>query len=130
MSIVTTEQPRISKREFITRVAERTGWPMKTVSSVYEGIFGELTEAVTQGEIVVLTRFGRFYRQDHKGHKVRFGQSEVDDYSVLKFSASRSLNRQLDGEGGVDECEIIEGFDLEGELVDLMTPERELEQTG
>lgn len=95
---ISGEQQRVSKREFIARVAARNGLSVKTVSSVYEGIIGELTEAVSQGETVVLTRFGRFYRQAHKGHKVRFGKQDIDDYSVLKFSASPSVNRHLDGE--------------------------------
>lgn len=101
--VISGEQQRISKREFIARVAARSGLPLKTVSSVYEGIIGELTEAVSQGETVVLTRFGRFYRQAHKGHKVRFGKQDIDDYSVLKFSASPSVNRHLDGEDVDDE---------------------------
>ncbi|WP_394941137.1 HU family DNA-binding protein [Psychromicrobium sp. YIM B11713] len=95
---MTAQQRRISKREFIARVSAHSGWPIKTVSSIYEGIFSELTEAVSQGETVVLTRFGRFYRQAHKGHKVRFGKQDIDDYSVLKFSASPSVNRHLDGD--------------------------------
>lgn len=94
----TTPQGRISKREFISRVATRSEVPIRTVSEVYEAMLEELTQAVCRGEVVVLTGFGRFYRQAHKGHKVRFGQSEVDDYFVLKFSASRSINRQLEPE--------------------------------
>jgi nucleoid DNA-binding protein len=108
---MTGEQQRISKREFIARVAARSGWPIKTVSSIYEGIFGELTEAVSQGETVVLTRFGRFYRQAHKGHKVRFGKQDIDDYSVLKFSASPSVNRHLDGEDLDDELILDDELD-------------------
>lgn len=102
---MTTEQPdirRISKREFISRVSARSGQPLRVVSSVYESIILELLSAVTKGEAVVLTGFGRFYRQDHKGHKVRFGKEDVDDYSVLKFSASRSMNRNL-GDEAVEE---------------------------
>lgn len=96
MSKPISEQERISKREFISRVAVRSGLPVKAVSPVYEAIIDELAASVQCGETVVLTGFGRFYRQDHKGHKVRFGKSDVDDYSVLKFSASRSMNRQLE----------------------------------
>ncbi|QWF85673.1 HU family DNA-binding protein [Amycolatopsis sp. CA-230715] len=92
----TTDDSRISKREFISRVATRSELPIKVVREVYEALFGELTGAVGGGHTVVLTGFGRFYRQAHKGHKVRFGKNDVDDYSVLKFSASRSVNRQLD----------------------------------
>lgn len=102
MTMESRAQPRISKREFISRVASRSGTTVRSVSDVYEALFGELTEAVAGGETVVLTGFGRFYRQDHKGHKVRFGKEDVDDYSVLKFSASRSLNRRLDDEADED----------------------------
>ena len=95
----TMEQPpRISKREFISRVAVRSGLTVRTVSDVYEALFGELGDADSTGETVVLTGFGRFFRQAHKGHKVRFGKRDVDDYHVLKFSASRTINRQLDEE--------------------------------
>ncbi|MFJ9900594.1 HU family DNA-binding protein [Streptomyces sp. NPDC091280] len=94
--MVTTNR-RVSKRKFISRVATRSGLPVRTVSKVYESLLGELTGAVGCGETVVLTSFGRFYRQDHKGHKVRFGRSDIDDYVVLKFSASSSFNRRLGG---------------------------------
>ena len=68
----TTTNPRVSKREFISRVATRSELPVRVVNKVYESLLGELTGAVSCGETVVLTSFGRFYRQDHKGHKVRF----------------------------------------------------------
>ncbi|WP_327357869.1 HU family DNA-binding protein [Streptomyces sp. NBC_01304] len=93
----TTTNPRVSKREFISRVAARSGLPARVVNNVYESLLSELTGAVSCGETVVLTSFGRFYRQDHKGHKVRFGKSDIDDYVVLKFSASSSVNRRLGG---------------------------------
>lgn len=98
----TTEPSRISKREFISRVAARSDLPIRVVSEVYEAMFGELTDAVSCGDTVVLTGFGRFYRQAHKGHKVRFGKQDVDDYSVLKFSASRSINRRLEVDEGTN----------------------------
>ncbi|UJW28856.1 HU family DNA-binding protein [Saccharothrix sp. AJ9571] len=97
-----TEHPRISKREFISRVATRSKLPIRVVNDVYEALFGELTSAISDGEKVVLTGFGRFYLQAHKGHKVRFGGKAVNDYSVLKFSASRNLNRRLESTEGRD----------------------------
>jgi nucleoid DNA-binding protein len=93
----TTKTPRVNKRGFISRVATRSQLPIRVVNKVYESLLGELTGAVSCGEAVVLTSFGRFYRQDHKGHKVRFGKSNVEDYVVLKFSASSSFNRRLGG---------------------------------
>ena len=98
----TRVHPRISKRKFISRVASRSDQSIKLVGEVYEALLEELTEAVRRGDVVVLTGFGRFYRQAHKGHKVRFGKKDVEDYSVLKFSASRSINRRLEVDEGDD----------------------------
>jgi nucleoid DNA-binding protein len=109
-----TVQPRISKREFISLVASRSGQPIRVVSEVYESLIGELTEAVRRGDTVVLTGFGRFTRQLHKGHKVRFGKKDVDGYSVLKFSASRSINRRLDPDAdpsSPESYDLIDAFD-------------------
>ena len=78
------EQPRVSKRDFISRVAARTDLPIRLVSTVYEGLLDELRDLVRARSTVVLTGFGRFYLQEHKGHKVRVGKSAVNDYSVLK----------------------------------------------
>ncbi|MGW6600514.1 HU family DNA-binding protein [Streptomyces sp. NPDC055036] len=89
---------------------------------VYKSLLGELTGAVNCGERVVLTGFGRFYRQDHKGHKVRFGRSSVDDYAVLKFSASSIFNRRLgvsEGENPQSETyRMMEGADEYEGVVD------------
>ena len=114
MGMKTTVHPRISKRGFISKVAGRSGQPIRVVSEVYESLIAELTDAVRRGDTVVLTGFGRFARQTHKGHKVRFGKKDVDDYSVLKFSASRSINRRLDPDadlGGPETLRLIDEFD-------------------
>lgn len=104
-----SEARRINKREFIARASVRSGQSQRLVSAVYEAIIKELLESVVRGEAVVLTGFGRFYRQDHKGHKVRFGKEDVDGYSVLKFSASRSMNRNLGEEAdGLGDSETYE----------------------
>lgn len=87
---------RVGKREIISRTAGRSGLPIQVVTSVYTALVEALVAAVADDETVILPGFGRFYRQDHKGHQVRFGQTAIDDYPVLKFSASRGLNRTLD----------------------------------
>lgn len=96
MAAIEPDPRRVSKRRFISRVASRSGQPIRVVNLVYESILDELMAAVCGGENVVLTGFGRFYRQAHKGHKVRFGKNAVGDYPVLKFSASRSMNQLLE----------------------------------
>ena len=86
---------RVNKSEFLARVAVRSQRHPRVVTEVYDAMLAEITESANRDETIVLTKFGRFYRQSHKGHKVRFGRSRVDDYSVLKFSAAPGLNRQL-----------------------------------
>lgn len=89
---------RISKSDFISEVAKRAGVPVKVVSQVYEAIVSELLENVRRGVSVTLTGFGRFYGQEHKGHRVQFargGSTHIEDYTVLKFSATRAVNKSL-----------------------------------
>lgn len=89
---------RVVTREFLSRVAARSGESEQCVSEVYDALLEVLMEAVRAEETVVLFGFGRFYRQFHKGHKAGFGREDVDDYVVLKFSASRILNRWLEAD--------------------------------
>ena len=86
---------KITKRDFITRVAETSGQPGRVVSTVYESIIATLVDAVTDGEIVELTGFGSFRKQYHQGHKVRFGRSSIGAYTVMRFKASRATNRRI-----------------------------------
>lgn len=95
-----TDTGRVSKRPFIAAIAARVDLPVKTTSKVYEAMLVELLEVVARGDRLVLTGFGGFHKQVHKGHKVQFadadGGAEIGDYSVLKFSATRETNRKLD----------------------------------
>ncbi|GAA1916960.1 hypothetical protein GCM10009775_06750 [Microbacterium aoyamense] len=93
------DQERVSKREFVQRVARRGSVPLPVTQQVYDALIEELIELVAKGNKVTLTGFGRFYPQEHKGHRVRFadddGSSQIDDYTVLKFSATRAVNRAV-----------------------------------
>lgn len=89
---------RVSKREFIKRFAARAELSPRTAQKAYDAIIEEILDLVGKGNRVTLTGFGRFYPQEHKGHKVRFadadgGKREIENYAVLKFSATRAVNR-------------------------------------
>lgn len=89
---------RVSKREFLARVSGNSHIPARTVNRVYDAIIAELMDTMRRGDQLMLTGFGKFYRQEHKGHRVQFadkGSSAIDDYFVLKFSATRNLNKAL-----------------------------------
>lgn len=91
-------ESRVSKREFISEVAQSSGQPVRVVTEVYDAMIERLLANVREGTPVTLTGFGKFYAQRHKGHRVQFangGSKEIGDYSVLKFSATRTVNKSL-----------------------------------
>ncbi|OZD55362.1 hypothetical protein CH252_05635 [Rhodococcus sp. 06-1477-1B] len=102
MPVMRTDEPKVSKREFIQRVSKRAGLSPKVTQLAYEAIFGEILDLVNAGNRVTLTGFGKFYAQSHKGHNVVLNirdnpdnRGRVDDYSVLKFSATREINKRV-----------------------------------
>ncbi|MFJ2662585.1 HU family DNA-binding protein [Arthrobacter koreensis] len=93
-----SDQQRVSKREFLAQVSGNSDIPLKTVTRVYDAILDELLDTMRRGDELMLTGFGKFSRHTHKGHRVQFakgGSSVIDDYSVLKFSAARTVNKSL-----------------------------------
>ena len=97
---------RVNRREFTLRVAQRAGVPERVAASVYSALVDELVEITSNGFSVTLSGFGRFYPQSHGGHAVRarFGKTpdenetkRVEDYTVLKFSANREVNKRVSG---------------------------------
>lgn len=104
---------RVSKREFLARVSGNSDIPARTVNRVYDAIIAELMDTMRRGDQLMLTGFGKFYRQEHKGHRVQFadkGSSAIDDYFVLKFSATRNVNKVLALKPTEAELEVREEF--------------------
>lgn len=101
---------RITKTAYTSRVARRAGLPVRVVADVYKHAVDELLDITLHGETLLLTGFGSFYTQLHKGHPVQFSESDekIPDYLVLKFSASPGLNRSLSGLRGVSERNDVE----------------------
>lgn len=91
-------EQRIFKGEFFRDVARATGLSAVEVEKVYDAAVAEILEAVSRGTAVVFPGLGRFYLQRHKGHTVQYGAQDqrIPDYSVLKFSATTTLNAKLD----------------------------------
>lgn len=93
-----SDQNRVSKREFLAQVSATSDIPLRTVNRVYDTILDELLETMRRGDALMLTGFGKFYPQSHAGHRVQFaggGGKAIDDYFVLKFSATRAVNKSL-----------------------------------
>lgn len=115
-------EKRVSKREFLARVSSETGMPLKTVTRVYDGVLDELLETMRRNEALMLTGFGKFYPQAHKGHRVQFaGDGAIDDYQVLKFSATRAVNKSLleaPREERAAMVELLEPLDSDADEID------------
>lgn len=96
-------EERVNKRDYVSRVARRAGVPVRVASLVYEAAVDELLEIVGGGGRLTLTGLGKFYPQAHKGHRARTKfkegdggkEVEVEDYAVLKFSATSSVNKGI-----------------------------------
>lgn len=95
---------RVNKKTFLARVARRSGEPVEVVKQVYAAMVVELLGIVRGGGSLLLTGFGKFYPQPHHGHRVQFAKGRdgapkvIEDYTVLKFSATRDINKSLDVE--------------------------------
>lgn len=90
---------RVNRSEILANVAERTGFALSDVKSVYDALLDEVIDKSVEGNTVVLNGFGTFYVQSHKGHPIRFEsfrhKGVLEDYLVFKFSASHSMNDKL-----------------------------------
>ena len=95
---------RVSKREFVKRLARRSGVSVRVATAVYDATIEEIFETVADNKRLTLTGFGKFFVQTHKGHRVtRIDESSgtasdlgrIEDYSVLKFSATRAVNKDV-----------------------------------
>lgn len=88
---------KVNRAEFLARVSKHTGVRKEIVVSVYNGIVDELVDVMIGGNQLLLTGFGSFYLQKHKGHPVQFsgGSDSVTDYDVLRFSPSNIVTKRV-----------------------------------
>lgn len=94
------EQVELAKQRALHRKLKVSD-AMALTEIVYEAAITELMDCIASDQDVVLTGFGRFYKQMHKGHRVQFAGADgdpgyIDDYPVLKFSSTVDTNRRLD----------------------------------
>lgn len=103
------EGSRVNRSEFLRDVARRADTDVRLTTEVVNAALAEILEVVSRGDHLTITGFGKFYPQQHKGHRVQQvsesgklasngAVAHVDDYTVLKFSATRTVNRSLGAE--------------------------------
>lgn len=105
MAKVKYNDKKVNRSEYLTRVSKRTGIDRKIVLTVYDGLIDELVEIMQNNQQLLLTGFGNFYVQKHKGHPVQFsgGKDIVSDYNVLKFSPSNIMKKRVRSGNSQDE---------------------------
>lgn len=86
----------MSKKNFLAAVARDSNISVENVTKAYDAIVDGIHDQLAAGNRVSLTGFGSFYLQKHKGHPVQFdGRAVIQDYIVMKFSASDALNKRF-----------------------------------
>lgn len=87
----------MTMQEFVNAIAEKNEMTKEDAAQAYHAVINGIKEFVANGKKLQLYGFGCFYLQLHKGHKMQFqpNKNETDDYLVLKFSASSSLNKHI-----------------------------------
>lgn len=83
--------------ELLQIVSNESEIDIDTTRKVYEAFIDALVDKLMDGYRIGLTGFGTFYLQRHKGHPVQFDDKKtaIDDYNVMKFSASGLIKRRL-----------------------------------
>lgn len=91
------QKEKVTRKQLLEQVAQDSGVDVAVVNQVYNSLVDCIVESVSAGNHMSLTGFGNFYRQTHKGHPVQFESSDsiVQDYALLKFSASDTINKRL-----------------------------------
>lgn len=87
----------MTMQEFVDWMAEQNNMTREEATQAYCAVINGIKYATANGMRLQLYGFGTFYLQLHKGHKMQFQPTKniTDDYLVLKFSASSSLNKHI-----------------------------------
>lgn len=88
---------KMNKSQFLSYVAHKNDIDNDILAQVYAAIVDGIADLTGNGKRLSLAGFGVFSAEIHKGHPVQFNPSapHVDDYIVLKYSASDVLNRRI-----------------------------------
>lgn len=91
----TSDTNKVNKNEFLERISKKNNIPLADVKRVYNAIIDEFKVVMCSGSELSLTGFGTFSMKKHRGHPVQFDSKAIDDYMVLKFTASDVLMTKI-----------------------------------
>lgn len=108
-----TVEAKVTRKQYLERVAERTGLSLADITNVYNAEIEILKEILQNDERLLLSGFGSFEVIYHKGHPVQFGEKHnfVDKYRVVKFSASALLNKSVRRKGNTVHGVVVKSTD-------------------
>jgi nucleoid DNA-binding protein len=93
----------VNKRQLIAAAARRSSLTQRQMREAVEAVLETITEAMVDGDYVMLTGFGRFDTQPYAGRQLhRFdgvGQYTVEERQIPVFRSSKQLRRKLREEG-------------------------------
>ena len=95
----------MTKQEFVDRVAQKSGLNRRDAAEAVDAVLDSITDALTKGEEVAFTGFGKFSTQQRaarQGVNPRNPSQKVTipAATVPKFSAGSSLKQAVRGGGG------------------------------
>jgi integration host factor subunit beta len=89
----------MNKRELVAAAARRTPLTQRQVRQALDALLEAITDALTEGEPVALSDFGRFLVQSYPGRRLRrfdgAGNCVVEDRRVPVFRSSAALRRRV-----------------------------------
>jgi DNA-binding protein HU-beta len=89
----------MDKRQLVAAAARRTALTQNQIGEALDALMETLTEALTNGETVVLRDFGRFETQEYPARRLRRfdgpGHHTVEGRRIPAFRSSPALRRRL-----------------------------------
>ncbi|KWX88219.1 DNA-binding protein [Paenibacillus riograndensis] len=89
----------MNKTDLVNNISEKSGLAKKDVETVLNGVLGEITDALAQGDKVQLIGFGTFETRKRSGRSGRHPQTvtplEIPESTVPAFKPGNKLKEAV-----------------------------------
>lgn len=92
---------KINKKDFVKTISQKNNISYKAAEFCYDIIIKGIINEVSKNHKLMLSGFGTFYLQNHRGHFVPsddLKNKKCTNCLTFKFSASKTLNKQIRAE--------------------------------
>lgn len=90
---------KVTKKDIISKVAEKTGETKKDITTVVEAVLEEITNAIVEGETVDLAGFGKFEVSERAArtgiNPATKEKIEIAASKNVKFKAAKALKESV-----------------------------------